>query len=180
MDIYTIFRWIFPVHWELINNCQTKHINNPIAKYRCVSESNGDANIWKTNLPRCVWKCLSMSACRYINHNQTADQCILGMGVCESLEPAPEFLIQSFGPAKDACLSWGSPDEPGRVPVQMHDEVDITYVAHIFRTNALIPGKYITSGEAFWCSIEGGRTGPVALEDVEIPWWRHQMETFSA
>ena len=154
--------------WQIIHTCDTKHISNLIAEYRCAPRSTSDSDIWKTNLPRCVWKCLSVSACLYINHNQTGDQCILGFGACKRLEPAPGFLIQAFGPARDACLSWGSPDEPGRVPVQMHDGHETVYVARVLRSNALIPGKYATSGNGFWCSIEGDATGPINLEDVSV------------
>ena len=111
----------FLVHWQRINSCPKKHINNIIAEYKCVPESDNDSDFWKTNLPGCVWNCLSMSTCRHINHNQTADQCVLGFAICESLEPAPGFSVQAFGPAGDVCLNWGSIDEPGRIPVQMHD-----------------------------------------------------------
>ena len=163
-----IFAWIFLVDWQLSNSCQTKYTNNLISEYRCAPDGNGDAGIWKTNLFRCVWKCLSMSTCHYINHNQTADLCILGLGVCEILEPAPRFIIQAFGPSRDVCLSWGSPDEPGRVPVQMHDGHETVYVARVLRSNALIPGKYVTTGKAFWCSIEGEKTGPINLDDVSV------------
>ena len=92
-----------------IIGCKTTFIKNEIAEYRCRSQSQHDTAVLKMNLPRCVWKCLSMSACRYINHNQTTHQCILGWGTCEILEPAPGFLVKAFGPATDACLSWGHP-----------------------------------------------------------------------
>ena len=164
-----IFAWILLGKWQLSHSCETKHINNAVSEYRCVPGSNNDADIWKLHLPQCVWKCLSMSTCRYVNHNQTAVQCVLGLGVCHNLEPAPGILIKGFGPARGICLSWGSPDEPGRVPIQENDGILIIYVSRLRTSNALIPGKYVLRDNDFWCNNEGDRTGPIyGLEEIEI------------
>ena len=163
-----IYTWILSEHWRFISGCQVKHINNELSEYRCVSENDGDANIWIMNLPQCVSKCLSMSTCRYINYNTATGQCGLGLGVCVSLVPAPGFLLKAFGPASNICLKWGSHDAPGRVPIQIYDGTEIIYASRVFRSNALIPGKYVTGGQRFYCSIEGVKTGPISLQDVDI------------
>ena len=166
MDIYRLFTGVFTAlimqeQHLLAKSCRTTYINNEIADYRCQSQNIYERAISNMNLLRCVGKCLSMSGCRYINHNQTADQCILGWGTCKVLEPAPGFLMMAFGPVGDACLSWGSSDEPARVPIQMRDGHEMIYVSRMLNSNALIPGKYAVNGKSFWCSNEGEAIGPI-------------------
>ena len=127
MNTSMIFKHIILIYGLLdqgkfINSCAVKHINNEFYECICVAQNDEEnKDFGSLNLPQCILTCLTMTTCRYINYNEAAGQCNLGLGACQNLKPAPGFLIQEFGPHKDVCLFWESADEPGRVPVQMYD-----------------------------------------------------------
>ena len=163
-----IFGCIWLMHSYFANGCQLKYINSALTEYRCVSEGDNNVELRQMDIHKCVWKCLMLSTCRYINHNQSAGQCVLGLSMCENLQPAPGFWVQAFGPAGHSCLSWGSKDEPDHVPVQMNDGHEIIYISRWIQGNTLIPGKYTTEGRTFWCSNEGDRVSQNSLDDVNV------------
>ena len=151
-----------------IDGCHMKYITNETSGYRCNPYYGSDVGPWQMKLPQCVWKCLSISACHYINHKKGTDNCFIGLGACLSLEPAPGFFYEAFEPSNYSCLTWGSHDEPGRQRVQMHDGLEMLYASRVAQNGNLIPGKYTTIGTGFWCSVEGERNGPWSLEDIQV------------
>ena len=154
---------------NFINSCPKWHVNDEVFEYLCVAQYNDEnKDFGSPSLPQCVVKCLAMSTCRYINYNDATGQCFLGLGACQILEPAPGFVVKAFGPARDACFSWGSSDAPGRLPVQMYAESFKVYVSRSRRSNALIPGIYYTAARVFFASNEGEYVGPINPEKIDI------------
>ena len=166
-----LFLYSLQQYGLLIDGCQTKYIANATSGYRCSPYYGGDVGTWQMNVHTCIWKCLSKSACRYINHNQGTRQCFIGLGVSLSLEPAPGFLFKAFEPTNYSCLYWGSHNEPGRLPVQMHDGGEMLHVSRVAHNGNLIPGKCITIGQGFWCSIEGGKSVLGASKTYKCSRW---------
>ena len=89
---------IFPVWWIMnhscsVGVCKTRNIINRFHGLRCMTTAN--TAVWQTAHPQCVWRCLRMKTCRYINHNSATGQCELGLGQCESLQPAAGVLVNA-------------------------------------------------------------------------------------
>ena len=123
--------------------------------------------IWLAARPQCVWRCLRMKSCRYINHNSDTGQCELGLGHCESLQTAAAVMVNAFGPPRDACLHWGSSKEPGLVPFQIRSGV---YVARAFSGDAVVIGQLFSGSGYYGANPNGTKIGPIyeANSDLEV------------
>ena len=115
--------------------------------------------------PQCLWLCLRMKTCRYINHNSATGQCELGLGQCESLQLAAGVLINTFGPPRHGCIRWCARCETGTV------QGTHGYAARITSDGAVLIGTiYNSSSAVFWANKEGVSIGPVyeADQDIEL------------
>ena len=70
------------LHSILVIACDISDTNIPQHGFQCVSTATSDVR--QAAHPQCVWQCLRMKTCRYINHNSATGQCELGLGQCES------------------------------------------------------------------------------------------------
>ena len=156
-------------HFLAITTCDVRYTRQPIDGHRCVATSNTEITLWSTHHPQCVWKCLTLKTCRYINYNYATGQCDLGLGMCESLVPAIGVAVRAFGPPRDTCVHWGSREMHGRVPVELQELNKVIYLARVTRDDALLVGKFESSyGGRFWANDEGVRVGPVYAADQDI------------
>ena len=148
--------------------CDVIYTMQPSYGNRCVASSNTEVSLWQTDRPQCVWKCLKLKTCRYINHNHGTGQCDLGLDKCESLIPAVGIAVNAFGPPRDTCVRWGSRQEHGRVPVELQNS-RIIYLARITTDDALVVGKFhVNPSGQFWANNEGVPIGPVYETDRDI------------
>ena len=152
------------LHSILVTACDMRYTNSPLYGLRCVSTVAAD--IRQAFHPQCIWRCLRIKACHYVNHNSTTGQCELGLGQCESLQSAGGFLVNAFGPPRQGCVRWGSSQEPGWVTVRM----GLRDVARIMSSGAVLIGNYYFQWEIFWANKEGVSVGPVneADQDIEL------------
>ena len=108
----------------------------PFVDQKCVpSASSGLSAYDSINHPKCVWRCLKMKQCRYLNYNDSSGQCELGFGQCEYLLPAPGLLVNAYGLGWDTCLHWGAGQQTGLVPVEG--------IARLVIGQALVVGKFL-------------------------------------
>ena len=148
--------------------CPPKYNRQPLYGHHCITtSSNVVVSLRQADRPQCVWKCLRLENCQYINHNYDTRQCDLGLSKCESLVPVVDGEVNTFGPPRDICVHWGSSQESGRVLVKTQKQL---YLARIKRYGALVIGKFeiIRSVGRFWASNEGVRVGPVYVRDQDI------------
>ena len=106
-------------HFLSVTTCDVKYTYQPRYGYRCVTSSDTEINLLQTDRPQCVWKCLKLKTCQYINHNVDTGQCDLGLDKCASLVPAVGVTCSAFGPPRDTCVLWSSRQEHGHVPVEI-------------------------------------------------------------
>ena len=151
-----------------ITACDVKHTNQPTYGDRCDASSNTEVTLWQTDRPQCVWKCLKLKTCRYINHNSDTGQCDLGLDKCETLVPAVGVAVSAFGPPRDTCVHWGSRHQHGRVPVEVRFLGKIIYLARMITENTLLVGKFNHGDGWFWANNDGVRVGPVLEKDQNI------------
>ena len=154
-------------HFLSVNVCDVKYTKQPLYRNRCVPSSNTEVSLRQTDRPQCMWKCLKLKTCRYINHNAGTGQCDLGLDKCESLEPAVGVTVNVFGPPRDVCVQWGPRHQHGRVPVEVQFLGKVIYLARILTGNSLLVGKFTLLGN-FWANDEGVKVGPVLERDQDI------------
>ena len=148
----------------LVNACETKLTTRPLEGFRCVT--NGNTVLWVTTHPQCVWRCLQMKTCHYINHNSDTGQCELGLDECESLQPAAGVMVNGYRPSSHGCLHWGSALGAGLAPVQIMG--GYRYVAR-FGGNDVIPvGSFTTTRRDFYANMEGEFIGPIYESDKNL------------
>ena len=157
--------FLLNLHSILTTACEHGYTKNAFHGFQCGTALS--KSVWQTAHPQCVWKCLGMRSCRYINHNSATGLCELGLGQCESLQPASAVMVNAFGPPRNACVHWGSSQEPGFVPVQVRPGV---YVARAISGDAVVIGKLSSWSGRFWANLDGMQIGPlnVANSDIEI------------
>ena len=120
--------------------------------------SSSDVVVHQADRPQCVWRCLKMQNCRYMNHSPESDLCEIGLGQCESLKPAVGTMVNVFLQSRDDCLHWGSYQEPGRVAV---GDVDVAvYVGRTMHGEAMVVGKFLDVDNYdphIWANDQGER-----------------------
>ena len=153
-------------HSILVTACSPRRTNRPLHDLRCVSTAAADMR--QEALPQCVWRCLQMKDCLYINNNSVIGECELGHGQCESLQPAAGVLASLFGPLFDNCIRWGSSHKPGWVTVR----VAIRDVARIVRADSVLIGNFYFRRGQVWANKKGVSIGPIneADQDIELLW----------
>ena len=149
-------------HSIFVSACDPRHTNRPLQGLRCVSTSATDTR--KTAHPQCVWRCLRVETCHYINHNSDTGECELGHGQCESLQLAAGVLASVFGPPRQGCIRWGSNQEPGWVTVR----VASADVARIFSGDVVLIGNFYFQIREFWANNQGLNIGPVYEVDQDV------------
>ena len=151
-------------HSILVTACSPRRTNRPLHDLRCVSTAAADMR--QEALPQCVWRCLQMKDCLYINNNSVIGECELGHGQCESLQPAAGVLASLFGPLFDNCIRWGSSHKPGWVTVR----VAIRDVARIVRADSVLIGNFYFRRGQVWANKKGVSIGPIneADQDIEL------------
>ena len=92
------------LHLPYTRACNHIYAGQPIYGYSCISSDNSVVRLWQTAQPQCVWKCLRLETCLYINHNYDTGTCDLGFSKCESLAPMVGSTIRAFGPPRETCL----------------------------------------------------------------------------
>ena len=105
-----------------------------------------------------------MKTCRYINYNSAEGQCELGLGHCESLQPATGVIVNALGPPRHGCIRWSSDREPDWVVLRGTDG----YAARIVSGEALLIGTFYTGAEDFWGNKQSTSIGPVCEADQDI------------
>ena len=155
-------------HSLSIPACDVNYTNQPRYGYRCVTSSNTEVTLWQTDRPQCVWKCLKLKTCHYINHNYDTGQCDLGLNKCESLVPVTGISVSVFGPPRDNCVLWATGQESGRVSVELQFRGKVIHLARMTTNNILLIGKFIPATGTFWANNEGERVGPVRESDQDI------------
>ena len=155
-------------HILSVNVCYIRYTKQPTAGHRCVASSNTEVTLRQTARPQCVWRCLNLNTCRYINHNYNTGQCDLGLDKCESLVPAIGVVVSVFGPPRDVCVHWGSRHEPGRVVVELQFSNNIRYLARIAKDDTVLVGKFNPKFGRFYGNNEGERVGPVLETEQDI------------
>ena len=151
-----------------VDVCDVKYTKQPTDGHRCVTSPNTEVTLWQTERPQCIWKCLKLKTCRYINHNHDTIQCDLGLDNCESLVPAVGVATSVSGPPRDTCVHWGLRHELGRVPVEERFLQNVIYLVRIRRENTLLVGKFNPFVGGFWANNEGVRFWPVLETDPDI------------
>ena len=136
---------------------ESRYTTRPIHGLRCQATARID--VWETARPQCVWRCLRMKTCRYINHKSDIGRCELGLGQCESLQQAAGYVVNAFGPPRHGCILWGSRQNSGWVPIQ--EKNGEIYVARIVYGDAVVIGKWNTGSELFRANMEGIKVGPI-------------------
>ena len=143
--------------------CDLSHTSSHLHGFRCVTIAT--TNVWQTAHPQCVWRCLWMKTCRYINHNSATGQCELGLGQCEYLQPAVGIMVNAFGPLQHDCIYWRSSKKPEGVPFRDKNG---------FRLLARLEGGHVPTGSfneikrEFWTNLEGEHIGPISEEDQDV------------
>ena len=134
---YSIFAlcWLF----SLIAACRITFGNKPFIDHKCTSYvSSGPTVYHRIGLPQCEWHCLKMKQCRYLNYNGSSGQCELGFGQCVYLLPALGVSVNVYGPARNACLHWGSGQQTGLISVIGGG----AYIARLVIEQALVLGRF--------------------------------------
>ena len=165
MVILNIFLWYLPS--ELVTTCKNLYTKQPLNGYHCETNQYTSVTLHPAQYPQCVWRCLSKTTCRYINHNIDTGQCELGFGQCVSLKMNVAFSFMVFGPLRHDCLHWGSDVEPGRVPIQVLNNY-YNYVARIVNPNYVLLGRLNSKNEQFWANSESILIGPIYKTDQDI------------
>ena len=142
--------------------CEFRHTNKPLHGLQCAATIT--RSVWQTAHPQCVWRCLQMKTCRFINHNSVTGQCDLGLSQCESLQPDAEFMVQAFGPPRHECLHWGSHQEQGRSPVREQNR----FAARIVSGDVLLIGTFYRYGKKFWANKAGVKVASAYETDSSI------------
>ena len=148
----------------LVDACETRITNTPLDGLRCVT--NGNTVVWLTAHPQCVWRCLRMKTCRYINYKTDSEKCELGLDECESLQPAAGVMVNVYGPTRHDCLQWVSAHGVGLVPVQIRG--GYMYVARLGGDDAVPVGWFRTTLRDFYANMEGEFIGPVHDTDDNL------------
>ena len=148
----------------LASACELRYTKQPLHGLQCVTTIS--RNVWETARHRCMWRCLKMENCSYINHYSATGQCELGFGQCEPLQPATGVLVQAFGPPRHGCLHWGSRQELGWVPIV--EENGHNYIARTISGDALLIATFDTYSFALWGNSDGVAVGPVKETDQNI------------
>ena len=128
----------FRIYLHSIFAFELQHTNEPLFDLKCGMTMT--TNMWQTAKPQCIWRCLQMESCLYINYNSVIEQCELGLSQCESLQPATGVMVQAFGPSRHDCLHWGSRGESGWVPIVA--ENGHFYVARTLHDEVLFIGTF--------------------------------------
>ena len=144
--------------------CEIRHTNKPIFGLQCLTTKS--RNVRQTARHHCISLCMRMENCRYINHNSATEQCELGLGPCDSLQPAIGVLVNAFGPPRYDCLHWGSREEPGWVPIV--EENGHNYIARTISGNILLIATFDTYSLSLWGNRDGVVVGPVKETDRDI------------
>ena len=145
----------------LVTACDPRHTNRPLYGLRCVS--NVTAERRQAAHPQCVWRCLRMKTCRYINYNSAEGQCELGLGQCESLQPATGVRVNTFGPPRHDCIHWGSVQEPGWVALRG----TVGHAARIVSGEVMLIGIFFPRTGQFWANKQNTGIGPV-YQDIQL------------
>ena len=148
----------------LVTPCELKYARAPLDGQRCVSDEAAD--MLHTDHHQCVWRCLMMKTCHYINHNSNTGQCELGLGQCQSLHSAAEIMANAFGPSRQGCFQWGSDQKPGQIPVQTPN--GRRYAARVVSGNDVLIGSFYTSSRAFYGVRNNMVFGLINENDREI------------
>ena len=151
-------------HATLAIACELRDTTEPFLGVKCVTVAT--RNAWQTARHQCMSLCMRMENCRYINHNSATGQCELGLGQCESLQPASGVMVNAFGPPRHGCLHWGSRQEPGWVPIV--EENGYNYVARTLSVDVLLIATFDTYSYALWGNRGGVAVGPVEETDQDI------------
>ena len=153
-----------------VNVCEVKYTKQPTDGHRCVASSNSEVSL-RQDRPQCIWRCLKLQTCRYINHNYDTGQCDLGLDKCESLVPAVGVAVSVFGPPRDTCVLWSSRQEHEHVPVEVqYPGATVRHLARIKTYDSLLVGKFLPENGIFFANNEGENVGPIheADQDIEI------------
>ena len=134
--------------------CNHNYAGQSIYGYRCISSDNSVVRLWQTARPQCLWKCLRLETCHYINHNYDTGMCDLGFAKCESLTSMTDSTIHVFGPPRETCAHWGSSHGPGHVLVEGQDWT-VLYLARMIKDGTLVVGKYDNPQRRFFANNEG-------------------------
>ena len=145
-----------PLLGLVVAACETRYTKEPLHEYRCVSDS--EVVVSKTDNQKCQMQCLRQN-CSYINYNPDSNQCEIGLGQCESLARAVGVLVNVYWQPRDACLHWGSYQEPGRVAVGIEDNDPPMYAGRTKVGEAMVIGKFlaIPNDLHIWVNNDGQR-----------------------
>ena len=153
-------------HFLSVTACDVKYTNQPRYGYGCVASLNTEIML-QTDRPQCVWKCLKLKMCQYINHNDATGQCDLGLDKCASLVPVVGVTFSAFGPPRATCVHWGSKTEYGRLAVEVRFLDIVMSLTRITIDHTLLVGKFYPHTGVFWANNQGEEVGPV-LDDIEF------------
>ena len=149
----------------LVNACESRTTTAPLHGLRWLT--NASIAVWQAAHPQCVWRCLWMKICRYINHNSATGQCELGPGPCESLEPTAGVLVNAFGPPRHGCLHWVPSQGTGGLRIKITGRE--IYAARITSGDVLLLGAFYPEEQRqFWANKEGVSIGPIFETDQDI------------
>ena len=155
----------FSLKLALVNACESRTTTTPLHGLRCLT--NTSIAVLQAAHPQCVWRCLWMKTCRYINHNSATGQCELGSGPCESLEPTAGVLMNAFGPPRHGCLHWVPSQGTEGLRIQITGRE--SYAARITSGDVVLFGTFFSEGQRqFWANKEGVSIGPVFETDQDI------------
>ena len=152
--------YFFPI---LIIACDLSHTNRTLYGLRC--ETSATTDVRQTARPQCVWQCLRTKTCHYINYNSETGQCELGLGQCESLQPAIGVMVNAIGPPRLGCIYWHSSQNVEGEPFQEMDGV--RYIGCLEGQCGSIV-TFNTGGRVLWVNMEGERIGPISETDQTI------------
>ena len=164
MIIFLPIYFLFPIylHSIIATTCKIRNTRDPILGLQCMTSVT--ENVWDTSHPQCIWQCLRVEKCRYVNYKSDTGQCELGLGECESLQLAAGMMVNAFGPPRHACVHWGSSGGPGWVPVR----ATYGYAARVVIEDVVIIGIFYRNNGEFWSSTASERIGPLKEADHNI------------
>ena len=147
----------------LIIACDLSYTNRTLHGLRCVTSATTDVR--QTARPQCVWRCLRKKICHYINYNSETGQCELGLGDCESLQPAVGVMVHAYGPPRLGCIYWLPSQNVEGEPSQ--GQGGVRYAGCLEGQYGSI-GTFNMDGRSFWANMEGEHIGPIFEADQTI------------
>ena len=139
--------------------CSQRYIQEPRVDQRCITDT--EIYINKTDIrdqQHCTWLCIRDPNCQVTSYNSIGTYCLLGRGICVSLEEEVDFVTTAMQ-AKKPCFKWvtnyiNDTYKPITFP-KIKDPSDVLIVVRRRKEGNKIPGKWSLPSDEKYYSWEG-------------------------